>query len=502
MNLPSDLIDNYYEVAGCVFRRLNDNETNDFYRTCHNATLTQIRNVYNLRKHFNVKTTTHDLCNPATRNHLLEELFDAAIRDFSSGKRTLDQVFAVCQKLSLYLDIDHIEFTKKLCEKTADYGVILKAAQRVGDSDASAKDLCSMAALLLKYSGTYKVKLLDDSFDSESMEVVGDEVFLEGMKLARELMGKATCNAKVDEEATCMELGRWVQTSSSFTRSGDSELKKKLFGDVFDVASVPPGFLTFSTIRNVFVGFSRYLSGLNNPGGVDLVAESPLTEEDFFKELKLLPPILENLSKEGQHFTSYNIVQTLQDCMMQVPNPNTATLKFLNDVLKKKCVPKVLASILSNNVVDENLLYGLLLLCDRDDAAKFVVNSWKMYKRHPKKFACITRIGLKLWDYHKISQGKSEMLKSLTIIKWWKKFEGKKLDYDVFFKMKSEERFELLVNSDCLDVGTVKEYCHDFKLEVMSSYKLFLMNVLVNWKPEYEVSVHKSHPKIFQTLEF
>lgn len=212
-----------------------------------------------------------------------------------------------------------------------------------------------------------------------------------------------------------------------------------------------------------------------------------LTEEEFFHELEVLPPIFENLIKEGQNFSSFKIIKILQNCLIQVPTPNEKILTFLNEVLQKKCIPKLLSIILSNNIIDTDLLYNLLLLLNCNDAAHFVINSLRMYKRHPRKFACICRTGLRLWDFHKLSSGKSEMINSLVTLKWWNKFETKKLPYDHFFKSKAEERFELLVNSDCFGMKLAQEYCKDYNLDPQASYKYFLKKVLQNWKPDYEV---------------
>jgi hypothetical protein len=217
-------------------------------------------------------------------------------------------------------------------------------------------------------------------------------------------------------------------------------------------------------------------------------------QDGFFNELKLLVPVLGSLAKEGQHFTSYKIVDTLQTSLMQLPEPNESILNYLHGVFRKGCVPNVLSSILSNSVVDTDFLYNLLLACELNDSIKFIMNGLRMYKRQPSKFRCISETGLRFLEHHQLALGKSEMTNVLVTVKWWKKFETKKFDYDTFFKFKADERFEFVVNSGCMDMKLAKEYCEDYGLDPNSSYRYLLKKMFQNWKPDWDVTA-EAHEK-------
>jgi hypothetical protein len=76
--------------------------------------------------------------------------------------------------------------------------------------------------------------------------------------------------------------------------------------------------------------------------------------------------------------------------------------------------------------------------------------------------------------------GKSEMTNIVVTVKWWKKFEMKKFDYDTFFRFKTDNRFVFVLKSDYMDLKLAKEYCEDRGLNPNSSYRYLLMKLFQN----------------------
>ncbi|KAJ3628487.1 hypothetical protein MTP99_015790 [Tenebrio molitor] len=138
------------------------------------------------------------------------------------------------------------------------------------------------------------VFLLNEVF-SESNHTVDGELFCKGLQLAKEIVTRAVCLARPDERGACFEVV--------------SDLKKVLLGAVYNSSSILPS----SSIKNVFNVFCSYLGESNDPNALYLTYfnDVTITEDGFFDELKVLLPVLGGWAKEGQHFTSYKIVDHL-----------------------------------------------------------------------------------------------------------------------------------------------------------------------------------------------
>jgi hypothetical protein len=72
------------------------------------------------------------------------------------------------------------------------------------------------------------------------------------------------------------------------------------------------------------------------------------------------------------------------------------------------------------------------------------------------------------------------MTNVVVTVKWWKKFEMKKFDYDTFFRFKTDNRFVFVLKSDYMDLKLAKEYCEDHGLNPNSSYRYLLMKLFQN----------------------
>ncbi|KYB25616.1 hypothetical protein TcasGA2_TC034281 [Tribolium castaneum] len=494
LRLQDETISNFYTVAGSLFKRLNKN-SNEFERSFNDTTLDLIKNVYNLRKHFGIRTTA--LKSHSDKNKIIDEILENVRLEFENEKQTIDEVFATCHKLSVCLSCDYHDILLRFCEKTGDYNFIVRTAEKFHDRETSTRNFCLMAILLLRYIGAYKLSLGDSFSDSDrslvvadSERVVSDDVFCKGLRIATSIVAKAMAKAEPDELMPCMEVVNWVYVAFHFTGSQESDLSKLLFRNNYRPLQMVSGFHTFSAIKLVFNTFCGFVAHVKSTNSAYLThfKNQPLTEEEFMHELQPLIPILENLSKDGQHYTSFVIVSTLTNCLMQY-NPLAKNLITTFDkILKKKCIPKLLSVVVSSNTIDTDLLNNLLQLCDREDATKFILNALRMYKRHPRKFECLTRTGLKICDHYELTDYKRVMMDSLITLKWWKRFEGHKIPYDKFFKSKPEQRFELLINTlDCFHIEWLNEFCKDYKLEPQTCYLFYLKRVLQNWKPDYEI---------------
>jgi hypothetical protein len=193
----------------------------------------------------------------------------------------------------------------------------------------------------------------------------------------------------------------------------------------------------------------------------------------------------------GQRRSTLHVVQDRGPPLGQsdtADKTNASVLKYLHGVFRKVCIPNVLSSVLSNSVVDTYFLYNLLLTCDPNDSMKFTLNGLRMYKRQPSKFRCISETRLRLLEHHRLTTGKSEMTNVVVTVKWWKKFEMKKFDYDTFFKFKADERFVFVPKSDFMDLKRAKEYCEDHGLDSNSSYRYLLMKLFQNWRRDWNVT--------------
>lgn len=249
VKLPDEIVDNYYNIAESIFKRLNDEVTNEFDRICNNQNLELTRNVYNLKKYFQISATTYDLRNKSFKNIIIEDVLQTICSEFESNQQNIDQVFLKCQKLATSLSLNFHEVLIRLCEKVKDYNIIVRTAQSICNKETSARNLSLIAVLLLKYVGTYKLQLSADNTFSESEgsllladteNIIDDDLFCKGLQLAQVITAKAIGYAEPDEIMSCMEVANWTNISFYFSRNQENDLRKM------------PTFLTFSTTNNAF----------------------------------------------------------------------------------------------------------------------------------------------------------------------------------------------------------------------------------------------------------
>lgn len=220
-----------------------------------------------------------------------------------------------------------------------------------------------------------------------------------------------------------------------------------------------------------------------------LSGDYQISQEDLLKEIQILPCTVDNLCKDGQISTAYNLISTLQSGLGLYGNLDKKVLAAVNSIVVKKCVPYLLNFLVMQNNVNESLLFTLLLGCDQNDAINYIYKFLRTCKRHPDKLRTVSQTALKLWDYYDIQISKEPLITSILTVKWWKGIALCKIPYDTFFKSTASGRLELMIKFNYINERSLEEYCKDFSLDVQHFYKIYLKYTLTNYKPEHEVVV-------------
>lgn len=166
----------------------------------------------------------------------------------------------------------------------------------------------------------------------------------------------------------------------------------------------------------------------------------------------------------------------------------------LNAILNQS-TQQLLHNIFTSRIIDEDLAYTLLLSCDINYSKRFLMQSLKYYKREALKFKTIAQIRLRLLQYHNIEDGQVLCRQIIHLSKWWKRIKNCQISYEQFFKKSAEEVVEKLITFNHLNITSLEEFCSDFNLNVQTYYELYLKNLLLNWKPNYEVQTNLSGKK-------
>lgn len=179
-----------------------------------------------------------------------------------------------------------------------------------------------------------------------------------------------------------------------------------------------------------------------------------------------MPETIDNLCREGLHLTAYKVLMTLYDGLRHSRKLDPSVSKFLNSIINKKCLPQLLHNVVSAKYIDM-FLFENLLLASQKDYCKYIEYYVKLYKRQPRKLHDIATVGIKLFDFYKVSANKDVLVMAVITCKWWNKLKSviTNIPYDMFFKVNADIRLKQLFNLDLLDVSMIQEYCKDYKLD-------------------------------------
>lgn len=137
------------------------------------------------------------------------------------------------------------------------------------ETEASVKHLCLCSILIFKTIGvdnfnlSLGTTLMDDTNLSDNMLEPSSDLFLSGLKLAREMAIKAMLIAEDEDKLATIEVYNFVSSYIYLTCPARSQVMKRLFKEMLIEPYVVPGYNTFTSIKKVFEQFTRYLGNLN-----------------------------------------------------------------------------------------------------------------------------------------------------------------------------------------------------------------------------------------------
>lgn len=215
----------------------------------------------------------------------------------------------------------------------------------------------------------------------------------------------------------------------------------------------------------------------------------------MIREIHKLQAIVHKLCAEGHHLIAYKLTETLRKELVLHP----AFTKLLRDSLKvllQESTKFLLQHTFATNIIDEDLASNLILACDLQYADQFLYDRLKLYKRNASKFEKIARIRLQFLKYNKITEGVLLCQNILSLSKWWKRVKSGQICYEEFFRCSSVHVLQNLIRFESISIADIDEFCLDFQLQPQLYHQEYLKNILMVWKPNYEIVVdakgHKS----------
>lgn len=249
-NFSQCLIDNFFEISNAIIEKL-EKTNNDIKET----TLPLLKCVQDLKKSFNVKTTTDELCKRETKQRICDEILEDTMQKFETQEH-VNNVLTKFSHLARSLSMEEEDILTQACTKSTSYKILFQLVNRADLSEFTLRNLCVLMLLLVKQVGTYNFVLRDDSDDlsDESFsqnEDNEDELFCKGLHLSSKVAAKIFSKASAGDISVCMNV-RWVNVAFYFIRNHPITLTNVLFGDKFHSASLLPGYHTFTCIKTIF----------------------------------------------------------------------------------------------------------------------------------------------------------------------------------------------------------------------------------------------------------
>lgn len=102
------------------------------------------------------------------------------------------------------------------------------------------------------------------------------------------------------------------------------------------------------------------------------------------------------------------------------------------------------------------------------------------------KFTQLAQIGRRLAADNQLDATSYASL--LLRSEWWQRLAARAaVPFERFVKMDGAALVQELVENGQLDLRLLPEFCADFGLGLQAAYVVYLKNLLVNWKPAYEI---------------
>ncbi|CAG9812993.1 unnamed protein product [Phaedon cochleariae] len=499
----------FYNVLGILRTRLLAKSENKFETESFDRTIQVTRAVYNINKHYKLDITTDKMRSVKTKNQILEELIEDTATEIKIGHLDIVEILNHAEKLSLYFSSGKDQILNRLCEKIGRYDIVLKVAEHLNDAESDSKCLYQIAILFLKYLGSNKTVSLEESFDDSTCDLMSQtianatirhfdynndsEMLMRGIKLARNIVTKALCIADKEDIEVIVEIMNWLDSCFYLTRQSSS-LQRELFRNLYNPKAIVPSFDMLFSIRSCFQNYLGYIENLKGSSRLPISGFANniplLTQEQLTKEITMLPRMVENFCREGQHLTAFMVLNTFQRSLNLVPQIDSKVLELLHTIILSKCLPQLLHVVISANYIDVNLLYNILLAC-RKDYLNYIQRYMKLYKRQPRKLYDLSVVGVRLLDVYGETSGRNVMVNAAKTCKWWKKLKSVhgSYPYDDFFKCNADARLKQLISLDAVDVDIINMYTADFELEAQHYYMEYLSCCLLNWLPEYRTEV-------------
>lgn len=224
-----------------------------------------IRNTYNINKTLGKNIKTHHLRLQHHKKSLTEDLIYDVVQEFENGSLDIVKSLDMITTISRYLSADKNDLLVSFSNKTKNFTVIHKTAEKMQEASTNSKSLCLVAILLLKHIGS-SLQGVNQTFanfnetilpESSNMDL---KIFRNGLRLADSITAKAILSANCEDLDACIEVLKWVQTTYFMLSDEAANIKKELYRGMFCSDLVAPSCNTFNSIKNVFNMYVDYTS--------------------------------------------------------------------------------------------------------------------------------------------------------------------------------------------------------------------------------------------------
>ncbi|CAH0550737.1 unnamed protein product [Brassicogethes aeneus] len=482
-------MDNFYEIAGSLYAKIIElcSEDRKFW---YQEELKLIRNCYQLNKTFDCKYKTEQMASLRNRYKIRDEIIEELIFNFSNKTADIIKLNNDCVKLASYLSLNKESVILDVCRKLQNFDVIYQSAKYLYENDASPKDLCLATVLIFKYMGTFQVQLAESFNETLADNLINTDtnVFMEALKLAKKMSLKALMQADREE---VMAVVNWVNSCFYLTLQPSTDLHHAIFSDSYVEKHAIPGYAAFTSIRNIFESYIRYIGTFKNPILKYLTnfnQDIPTTKDSFIVEINKFSGTIQYLCREGHYLTARQLLATLQNAIIYGNSAQHGDVnKVIKSVLRTQCLPLLLQAVMSAHNIDCALLYDILGEMDKNESIVSIEKYAKMYKRHPRKLRDISEVIIRYFKSRGILLSTDIFKAAVVSVKWWNKLQNCPISYDCFLKMDPEKLLKTLLEKNCVNENAIEEYCKDTSVDLQKAFQFYLETVLLNWKPNYEI---------------